>query len=76
MSIAKLVSGPVGSGKTYNAINDFIEAIRSGDPLFPSRHCFMIVPEQQTVEIEKQILERGKLSGLISYEVISFNRLV
>ena len=76
MSIAKLVSGPVGSGKTYNAINDFIEAITSGDPLFPSRHCFMIVPEQQTVEIEKQILERGKLSGLISHEIISFNRLV
>ncbi|MBP1588026.1 MAG: exodeoxyribonuclease V subunit gamma [Clostridia bacterium] len=76
MSYVKIIYGPSGSGKTFNAINDFLAVSREGNALFPTRHCFLVVPEQQTVEIEKQLLKREKINGLISYEIISFNRLV
>ena len=76
MSRITLYTGPVGSGKTFKAIGDFMAAASSGDVLFPDRHSFLIVPEQLSVEIENKLLNTAEKGGLIASEVISFNRLV
>lgn len=82
MADIRIVYGPAGSGKTYKAVRDFYKASLGGDPLFPERNSFLIVPEQMTVETEKKFFEtvseegsHGR-NGLIGSEVISFGRLV
>ncbi len=75
MAEIKIVYGPAGCGKTYKAVEDFYESSKLCDPLFPEKNSFLIVPEQQTVEIERIFFENDT-SGLIGSEVISFARLV
>lgn len=75
MAKVKIVYGPAGCGKTYRAVNDFYEASKKCDPLFPEKNCFLVVPEQLAVETEKKFFEKES-KGLIGSEVISFARLV
>ena len=75
MADIKIFYGTAGCGKTYKAVSDFCKAAKECDPLFPERNCFLIVPEQLTVETERKFFERES-KGLIGSEVISFARLV
>lgn len=75
MAKIRIFYGAAGCGKTFRAVNDFYEASKRNDPLFPEKRCFLIVPEQLTVETERKLFEKN-VNGVIDSEVISFGRLV
>jgi len=70
----KIVVGKVGYGKTYSAIDRFCAAVKNNEGAFSNESCFFIAPEQFCVDIESKIL--SKVTGILSSEVISFNRIV
>lgn len=57
-----LWAGMAKSGKSYHA--------------YQNCKNWLIVPEQYTLEAEKQLIEKMNLAGLIDIEVISFKRLI
>ena len=68
----RIVYGKAKSGKTYQ-IYDEIAAMASKPSARNS--AVLIVPEQYTLEAEKQLIEHLKTDGFIGIEVVSFKRL-
>ena len=75
MGKVNIYTAPVGAGKTHKAICDFTQRLSERDPLFSESHCYFIVPEQFSVDVEKKVLEKAKGCGFAGSEVISFTRL-
>ncbi len=63
------VMGASGSGKTEYMLSRLGEAINKG------KKCYVIVPEQQSVEYESTICERFGDSSNLFCEVLNFERL-
>lgn len=63
------VIGPAGSGKTEYLYAKLEEAYRAGRP------CIWIAPEQQSVQAEREILERLGDGCNLSVEILNFERL-
>ena len=63
------VMGASGSGKTEYILSRLGEALNKG------KKCFVIVPEQQSVEYESTICERFGDSSNLFCEVLNFERL-
>ena len=63
------VMGASGSGKTEYILSRLGEALNEG------KKCFVIVPEQQSVEYESTICERFGDSSNLFCEVLNFERL-
>ncbi len=63
------VTGPAGSGKTEYLYAKLEQAYRSGRP------CVWIAPEQQSVQAEREILERLGDGCNLSVEILNFERL-
>ena len=67
----KLVLGEAKKGKTYQVMQEIKAAIHDGN----SHRVLLIVPEQYTLEAEKQLIEKLDTPGFIGVEVLSFKRL-
>ena len=63
------IIGPCGSGKTEVIMEYLGKAIKSG------KRCFLIVPEQQSVERESLLCERFGDECNMYCEVLNFERL-
>lgn len=70
----RLIIGPAGSGKTQYIIDSVINDLVISDML--SMHPILIVvPDQATFQMEKAILEDGRLDGFINLHILGFRRL-
>lgn len=63
------VCGLPGTGKTSLITENIAQDIRTG------RRALLIVPEQQTVEVERTMLKHLPPSAQLSFEVLNFSRL-
>ena len=67
----RFVAGEARSGKTY-AIQEEIIARSMEDP---DRKLIYIVPEQATLQVQRQLLDKHPRHGILNVEILSFNRL-
>ena len=67
----RFVAGEARSGKTY-AIQEEIIARSMEDP---DRKLIYIVPEQATLQVQRQLLDKHPRHGIFNVEILSFNRL-
>lgn len=70
--IARFLLGPAGSGKTHRCREAARAALRArpdGPPLL------FIAPKQATFQLERQLLEDGRLPGYTRLHILSFERL-
>ncbi len=65
----RFLFGPYGSGKTASVLNSIKHDTEEGI------HTFLIVPEQETVQSERLILEMLPPSAGVCLEVLNFSRL-
>ena len=67
----QILEGPSGSGKSYQLYKRMIEqAIRE-----PERKFFLIVPEQFTMQAQRDIVTMHPRHGTMNIDIVSFNRL-
>jgi len=71
----KIVYGKAKSGKTHQIYSEIYEAVRQKTHQSSKGLLYLIVPEQYTLEAEKQLIEHEKSEGFIGIEVVSFKRL-
>ena len=71
----KIVYGKAKSGKTHQIYSEIYEAVRQKTHQSTKGLLYLIVPEQYTLEAEKQLIEHEKSEGFIGIEVVSFKRL-
>jgi ATP-dependent helicase/nuclease subunit B len=67
----KILIGEAKTGKSYRVYSELIESIQAGK----AHDSMLIVPEQFTLEAEKQLLEQGALNGFVGLEILSLKRL-
>lgn len=66
----RYISGRAGAGKTVRVYHEIQQALNARiEPLF------LMVPEQFTLQAERDLVEHLRLPGLFSLEVVSFSRL-
>lgn len=65
----RILYGKAKSGKTHHIYDEI------GNALEAQKKIIFIVPEQFTLEAEKQLIEHMKSEGFIGIEVVSFKRL-
>lgn len=66
----RIVYGKAKSGKTSRIYDEILRCQKRGET-----SIFLIVPEQFTLEAEKQLIDYGSLEGLLGIDVVSFKRL-
>lgn len=67
----QLVFGNAGSGKSHRIYQDLIEeSIR-----YPRRNYLVLVPEQSTMQTQKELVQLHPARGLLNVDVLSFKRL-
>lgn len=66
-----LVMGESGSGKSDYVINELIK--RSIDN--PEKKYIIVVPEQFTMETQREIVKKHPNGGVLNIDIVSFNRL-
>ncbi len=71
----RIVYGKAKSGKTHQIYSEIHEAARRWTQKSHKGALYLIVPEQYTLEAEKQLIEHEKSEGFIGIEVVSFKRL-
>ena len=70
MSVQFILGGS-GGGKTYYMQHRFLDEAK----LFPGRQYLYIVPEQFTMQTQKDLVQMHPRRGLLNLDVLSFNRL-
>ena len=63
--------GPSGSGKSYQIYNEIIR--RSLEA--PKRNFLIIVPDQFTMQTQKELVTMHERGGIMNIDVLSFGRL-
>lgn len=63
--------GPSGSGKSHRIYEEIIERAAAE----PSRNFFIIVPDQFTMQTQKDLVMRSDRGGILNIDVLSFGRL-
>lgn len=63
--------GSSGAGKSSRLQEDIIERSLKE----PERHFFVLVPDQYTMQTQKEMIERHPLHGFMNIEIFSFGRL-
>ena len=82
----RFIIGPAGSGKTQYIIDSVIEGLlRDGSAsqgpeagpfdILSKPPVLIIVPDQATFQMEKAILEDGRIRGFMNLHVLGFRRL-
>ena len=67
----EILTGSSGAGKSYTLYKELIE-----DSLaHPEKQYLVIVPEQFTMQTQKEIVRMHPRYGLLNVDVLSFNRL-
>lgn len=67
----QFITGSSGAGKSYQAYQKIIEeSIR-----FPKRNYYVIVPEQFTMQTQKNLVSLHPARGIMNIDVLSFARL-
>ncbi|MCC6094682.1 MAG: helicase-exonuclease AddAB subunit AddB, partial [Eubacterium sp.] len=70
MSLA-FIAGSSGAGKSYQIYREIIEeSMRE-----PEQQFLVIVPEQFTMQTQKEIVQMHPRKGMLNLDVLSFNRL-
>lgn len=67
----QIVAGGSGAGKSYKIYSELIQ--RSAE--HPEQNFIVIVPEQFTMQTQKDLVRRHPNKGLLNVDVLSFNRL-
>ena len=67
----RVIYGRAGSGKTYFCLNEMKERIMSG----ASHPLVLLVPEQFTLNAEREFITVLGTGGILGTEVLSFRRL-
>ncbi len=67
----KFVFGPSGSGKSYHLYNHIIQESMA----HPDQNFIVLVPEQFTMQTQKDLVELHPKKGIMNIDVLSFNRL-
>ncbi|MFP4661765.1 MAG: PD-(D/E)XK nuclease family protein [Halanaerobiales bacterium] len=70
--MVKFVLGRAGSGKGNYIKKEILEYIKDST----EKNLILLVPEQYTLEAERDFLESTDLDGILSLEVLSFQRLL
>ncbi len=68
----RLFMGQAKSGKTYTVYEEMKKHIENGK----NNETILIVPEQFTLEAEKQFISHSGMNGILGVEIISFKRLM
>ena len=71
MAKIRFYLGPSGSGKSFRLFSDLI---RESDA-DPGRNCFVIVPEQFSLSVQKELIRLHPRHGIMNVDVLSFHRL-
>lgn len=67
----QILEGPSGSGKSYQLYTRMIgQAIKE-----PERKFFLIVPEQSTMQAQRDVVTMHPQHGTMNIDIVSFNRL-
>ena len=64
------ITGRSGSGKTMQVYREILRALERGDS-----RLILMVPEQFTLQAERDLIQKLNLPGLLDVEVLSFSRL-
>lgn len=67
----RYIFGRAGTGKTHKALEEIKKRLESND----QNRLILIVPEQFTLQAERDLIEKLDLPGIIDVEVLSFTRL-
>ena len=67
----KFVFGPSGSGKSYQLYHQIIEESMA----HPERSYIVLVPEQFTMQTQKDLVMLHPRKGIMNIDVLSFGRL-
>ena len=67
----KIIIGKAKSGKQHRVYQEVIALVKNN----AAHRAMLIVPEQYTLEAEKQLIAQGDLSGFIGLEILSLKRL-
>ncbi|MBR0397630.1 MAG: PD-(D/E)XK nuclease family protein [Eubacterium sp.] len=67
----QIIAGGSGAGKSYTIYQELIEASIA----HPERTYLVIVPEQFTMQTQKDLVQMHPRHGLLNLDVLSFNRL-
>lgn len=67
----RYIMGRAGSGKSRRAVEEIAADLKQGG----AHRLVLLVPEQFTLQAERDLLEQLQLPGIIRVEVLSFNRL-
>ncbi len=67
----QILEGPSGSGKSYQIYQRIIR--RSMEE--PEKRCFLVVPEQFTMQAQRDIVQMHPCHGTMNIDIVSFNRL-
>ena len=67
----KLILGSSGAGKTHYIYNEIIKKSEEN----PEKNYIIVVPEQFTMETQKDIVELHPRHGVMNIDIVSFNRL-
>lgn len=68
----RFILGRAGVGKTYRCFTEIKDILDEEDY---SRNLILLVPEQFTLQTERDLIEKMELDGILNVEVISFRRL-
>ncbi|SHF07257.1 PD-(D/E)XK nuclease family protein [Alkalibacter saccharofermentans] len=64
-----IIAGKIGSGKAEKIYSQILECLENGE-----EDLYLIVPDQYTLEAEKELMKALKAEGLLSVDVVSFSR--
>src|SRR5665647_2950393 len=67
----RYIMGRAGAGVDQRAIEEIGTALKQGG----EKRLFLLVPEQYTLQAERNLIEQLQLPGIMQVEVLSFNRL-
>jgi len=67
----RLIFGRAGSGKTYYCLNQIKSKLNDGDNI----PLVLVVPEQFTLQTEKNLIKMVATGGIMRAEVLSFRRM-
>lgn len=68
-NMIKFVFGNYSSGKTTHILNEICEDSKKGI------HSFLIVPDQETLQMERRLLSMQEAPSPLNFEVLGFSRL-
>lgn len=68
----RFIAGRAGKGKSYYIYNEIREQIRAAAS---TERLLLIVPEQYTLQAERDFLDKTGLTGIMQLEILSFSRL-